>query len=53
MHENLASRAGDTKSVLFTRDAPEAPRAVPRDQLHRLTTAMGQNSQLTSQERLI
>ena len=39
-HENIASRAGDTKFVLFTRNAPEAARAVLRDQLHRLTTIM-------------
>ena len=39
-HENIASRAGDTKFVHFTRNAPEAARAVPRGQLHRLTTIM-------------
>ena len=35
-------RAGwvDAKFVLFTRDAPEAARAVLRDQLYRLTTIM-------------
>ena len=39
-HEDIASWAGDTKFVLFTRDAPEVARAVPRDQLHRPTTIM-------------
>ena len=39
-HEDIASWAGDTKFVLFARDAPEVARAVPRDQLHRLTTIM-------------
>ena len=37
-HEDIASWAGDTKFVLFTRDAPEVARAVPRDRLHRFAT---------------
>ena len=39
-HEDIASWAGDTKFVIFTRDAAEMARVVPRDQLHRLTTIM-------------
>ena len=39
-HEDIASWAGDTKFVLFTRDAPVVARAVLRDQLHRPTTIM-------------
>ena len=37
---DIATWAGDTKFVLFPRDAPVVARAVPRDQLHRLTTIM-------------